>query len=149
MKSFIAQFQGLKVAQIRGMALTAAIVVCLDWSLKASDLFTSIPHAAERPTLILVLFSTLAVLLLSVIPRRWMMVGCGVLLGGCYGNLIDLQVDGVVWDMIPLPGGIYANLADVAIVSGLFVITLGSIIHFVKLWHSGYFLEVEASSELD
>jgi len=128
-----------KPAQLRGMLLIAAICLLADWAVKKFNWWYSIPHFAERPIWILALFLIACLLLLSVIPTRWMMIGCGLLLGGLFANLIDLQVDGVVWNMIPLLGDTYANLADVAIVSSLVLLLMGLLGRFLKLWQQGYF----------
>lgn len=145
----LAPYLRLKAPQVRGMLLIAAACCLVDWSVKKFHWWGSIPHAADRPTWLLLVFLCSCLFLLAIIPTRWMMLGCGLLLGGSLGNLIDLEVDGVVWDMIPLPDGIYANLADTWILLAMIILSVGLIGHGIRLWQSGYFVAAKPYSDLD
>lgn len=142
-------YLNLKASQVRGMLLIAAIACLADWTVKKIHWWGSIPHATERPTWILLIFLATALFLLAIIPTRWMMLGCGLMLGGAAANLLDLQMDGVVWDMIPLPDGIYANLADAFVFSAIVILSLGIIVRFLRLWKQGYFVAADRTSSLD
>lgn len=130
-------------AQVRGMLLIALTSALIDWAVKYFHWWDSIPHRTERPIEAIALCLILCLVLLTIVPRRFMMVGCGLLMGGTIGNLLDLTVDGVVWDMIPLPDNIYANTADFSIFAGILVLVIGLICHFIALWRGGYFLAAE------
>ena len=122
------------------MLLISLLVCGVDILVKYTHWWYSIPHHTDRPTEILAGLLLLCLVMLTIVPRRWMMIGCGLVLGGSISNLIDLEINGMVWDMIPLPDNLYANLADAAIFSGLSIIIVGFVIYVIGLWRDGYFV---------
>lgn len=103
----------------------AAFIFILDWAIKYSQPLLWggwVPHLAERP---LILFP---VLVFGYLAIMWMVqsaaatTACAVALGGITANLVDLEMNGFVWNMFPLPGtNVWFNLADVCIISGTLV----------------------------
>lgn len=115
------------------ISIFAALVVwSVDWSVKAlPEASWWVPHYVDRSWLALPLAWTLLLLMVALIGRPWIAWAAGVAGGGLAANLVDLKLDGVVWNMIPIPlsGGFTCNVADFAIVGGFLVLTFGSAIH--------------------
>lgn len=125
------------VARCRGVLLVVAFAAAADWAVKAWGypyVGEWIPHRTDRAALNLLPIAAGCLALVSVIPGRRMLVGAGLALGGATANMLDLEVDGVVWDMIPIPyTQTIANVADVFIVSGIVLTFCAAIPFYVNL----------------
>lgn len=116
----------------------AAFIFVLDWAIKYSQPLLWggwVPHLAERP---LILFPILVLGYVSII---WMVqstmatIACAVALGGITANLVDLKLNGFVWNMFPLPGtAVWFNLADVCIIGGTMVALFCAFRMVFELW---------------
>lgn len=119
-------------SRIRRMLLIGLLVLTADWGSKAAMLHISpsstIPHYTHPNVLALLLVLAVAPIVLRVVNTRLMMVGLGVCLGGCAGNLFERMAGRPVTDFIPLPNFItqptcqvghscvmLCNLADLAL----------------------------------
>jgi len=82
--------------------------------------------------MVLLVGSTLAVvvvlwMLLSGRPSKPMMLGCGLILGGAAGNLLDRLTTGEVTDYIHFSFWYVFNVADAAITVGVAVLLLSAL----------------------
>ncbi|MDQ2671252.1 MAG: signal peptidase II [Actinomycetota bacterium] len=82
--------------------------------------------------LVLLLGSTVAVvvvlwMLLSGIPSTLTMLGCGLILGGAAGNLLDRLSSGEVTDYVHFSFWYIFNAADAAIVAGVGLLLLSAL----------------------
>ena len=82
-------------------------------------------HTMAVNVLSLTIMGAVAVYLASQHRRRFTWLGCGLILGGAAGNLLDRLRVGAVTDFIQLPGAPVAfNLADSAVIIGAFTLFL-------------------------
>ena len=125
------------IPKLRGLLLMMIVFCLLDWAVKWADLFTSIPHQTSRSLLILPLYTLLVLAILFMVRSRLTMLGSALLLGGCYANLIDVNMDGVAWNMIPIWSGLYCNVADIEIVLGITTLTVSLIWRLIVLKQNG------------
>ncbi len=125
------------IPKLRGLLLMMITFCLLDWAVKWADLFTSIPHQTSRSLLILPLYTLLILVVLFMVRSRLTMLGSALLLGGCYANLTDLNMDGVAWNMIPIWNDIYCNVADIEIVLGITTLTVSVIWRLIVLKQNG------------
>jgi lipoprotein signal peptidase len=92
---------------LRRMLIVALLVLTADWGSKAILLRLSpgstIPHYTHPNPLAFLLVLAIAPLILRVINSPLMMVGLGVAIGGCAGNLFERMLGMPVTDFIPLP----------------------------------------------
>ena len=119
------------------IALLSTIIV--DWTVKSlpkGDFW--VPHYTERPWIILPICLVLVSLGILLMNKRAGYIAGGIAMGGYCANMIDLQRDGVVWNMIPIPwtDGFTCNVADFAIVGGgiaLLVLSLTSLVRWAEV----------------
>ena len=98
--------------------LVSTISICsADWFSKgyAREHMSIFENPSPRPWIVLVGVVALSVMLTHLTGSRIAAIGCGVALGGMFGNMLELFGYGAVTDWIPMPGGAYANLADFAV----------------------------------
>lgn len=95
-----------------------AMAICsADWLTKgyARNHLFIYENPSARPWVVLVGVSFLAAALTHLTGSKIVAVGCGIAVGGMFGNMMELFGYGAVTDWIPMPGGAYANLADFAV----------------------------------
>ncbi len=94
-------------SRLRRMMIVGLLVLTADWSTKAILLQLSpgstVPHYTHPNPLAFLLVLAIAPLILRVINSPLMMVGLGVAIGGCAGNLFERMLGLPVTDFIPLP----------------------------------------------
>lgn len=66
-------------------------------------------------------------MLLSRSPSKLLAMGCGLILGGASGNLLDRLTSGVVTDYVDLRVWPIFNAADTAIVAGVVLLLLSTL----------------------
>lgn len=92
---------------LRRMLIVALLVLTADWGSKAILLQLSpgstVPHYTHPNPLAFLLVLAIAPLILRVINSPLMMVGLGVTIGGCAGNLFERMLGLPVTDFIALP----------------------------------------------
>ncbi len=106
--------------------------VALDWGVKSlpkADWW--VPHYTTRPLWLLPIMFLTVLASMAIINTRTGYIAGGAAFGGFFANLIDLSTDGLVWNMIPIPGtdGFTCNVADFAIVGGVAVMFPLVILH--------------------
>jgi lipoprotein signal peptidase len=105
------------------------LVALADWGLKAAAIATHSLisfHAKEIPWQ-LVPESVIAVgILVLGIRTRVSRVGVGLCVGGALGNVAELAAFGSVTDFIPVPPGMLASPADLAIIAGFLLVNVDS-----------------------
>lgn len=121
-----------KTALFRISIFAALLVWIADWSVKALPHASWwVPHYVDRSWAALPLSWALLLFMVALIGRPWMAWAAGTAGGGLAANMVDLKLDGVVWNMIPIPfsNGLVCNVADFAIVGGFLALAVGSAIH--------------------
>lgn len=121
--------------------LVPALAICsADWFTKgyARQHMFVFENPSPRPWIVLVGVSVLAAMLTHLTGSKIVAVGCGIALGGMFGNMLELFGYGSVTDWIAMPGGAYANLADfaVCIIPALVLIIFAS-------YHSKHFTRTQ------
>lgn len=93
-----------------------------------------VPHYTHRSLLLLPLMIVTVALVVAMCRTTATAVAGGLALGGYCANLIDLSINGMVWNMIPIPGtgGFTCNVADFAIVGGVFYLLPAVVVHTVR-----------------
>lgn len=115
------------MGRLRLAAASTLGVWALDWSLKAAHplLWSGwVPHYTSRSFGFLFLALACLCFVVPILGTLPAAIAGGVAFGGMCANTVDLAVNGMVWNMIPIPwtDGFWCNVADFAIVGGLAVL---------------------------
>jgi lipoprotein signal peptidase len=111
-------------------ALAAALaVIVADW-IAGPVAQRTLPTITDARLPSIWLLAPLALVLAAVTVRATpvrVRLGAAILVGGAAANVLDRTLHGPVVDWIPAPGGIYLDLADVAIMAGVAALTQAAI----------------------
>jgi lipoprotein signal peptidase len=105
-------------------------VALADWALKAAAIATHSLvsfHAKEIPWQLLPESLIAVGILILGVRTRVSRVGVGLCVGGALGNVGELAAFGSVTDFIPVPPGMLASPADVAIIVGFLLVNVDSL----------------------
>jgi lipoprotein signal peptidase len=103
------------IASIHGTIVALSDVLWRDW----------VPHYTQPSWMAIGVFLAAVVFVVSIVERRDMAIGAGLMVGGALANTLDASRDGVVQDYLPLPGTpVWANAADLGLVAGGCVMVL-------------------------
>lgn len=125
-----------QMALFQIMIFSAISVWIVDWTVKALPKASWwVPHQTERSWAGVPLAWLLLLMMVSIIGKRWVAWAAGVAGGGLVANIVDLKLNGVVWNMIPIPyaQGLTCNVADFAIVGGFVALLIGVGIRYAEL----------------
>lgn len=120
----------MPAARLRGLLLFVCSVCAVDWTVKLCRPWLWdgwVPHVAHRSPANLLWVAACAILIVWAFDSRLAIAGAGIAAGGLTANVLDVNVDGVAWNMIPLPGTpgeIWCNVADLAIIAGAAVLLI-------------------------
>lgn len=117
--------------QTETFGLSMLFVWIVDWAIKAAKPWLWggwVPHAAHRSLWTIPICAVLLVFIIALLNTRALAISGGIAFGGLCANLIDLSINGQVWNMFPVPltDGLWCNLADFAIIGGLLVFIMTS-----------------------
>jgi Signal peptidase (SPase) II len=105
------------------------LVALADWALKAAAIATHSLisfHTKDIPWHLLPeSFIAVGILVLGI-RTRVSRIGVGLCVGGALGNVGELAAFGSVTDFIPVPPGMLASPADVAIIAGFLLVNVDS-----------------------
>jgi lipoprotein signal peptidase len=101
-------------------------VLFIDWSIKlAQPLLWGgwVPHYVDRVIWPLPIMGLCLFVLVAILDTRLISIAVGLAWGGYCANMFDMKWDGVVWNMIPIPGtdDYWMNVADLCIIGGLII----------------------------
>jgi len=124
------------MALFRISVFSALALWLLDWTVKLLPQASWwVPHYTERSLWALPASCALLALFVAMVQTPACAAVAGVTAGGMAANLIDLRMDGVVWNMIPIPftDGFTCNVADFAIIGGFLALTIIGAIRYIEL----------------